>query len=50
MNTGRWITVWEFRSVDGKQVVRSQRPAHPDDHKYEHEYQRIIYRGPEGGR
>lgn len=39
------ITVWEFRSIDGKQVVLKILPARPDDRNYEHEYQRIIYRG-----
>jgi hypothetical protein len=38
-------TVWEFRSVDGKQVVRSLRRSEPMDQKYQHEYQRIVYRG-----
>jgi hypothetical protein len=38
-------TVWEFRSVDGKQVVRVVRKAEPDDMRYQHEYQRIVYRG-----
>lgn len=38
-------TVWEFRSVDGKQVVRSLRRSEPLDEKYQHEYQRILYRG-----
>lgn len=37
--------VWEFRSIDGKQIVRVVRPAHPDDLRYQHEYQRVIYRG-----
>lgn len=39
------ITVWEFRSVDGLQIIRVEKPAYPDDRKFEHEYQRIIYRG-----
>ena len=38
-------TVWEFRSVDGKQVVRVVRPARGDDLRCQHEYQRVIYRG-----
>ena len=42
----RIIAVWEFRSVDGKQVVRGIRPAYPDDFQFQHEYQRIVYRGP----
>jgi hypothetical protein len=45
--TPRHITVWEFRSVDGKQVTRSIRPCYPDDTKFQHEYQRIVFRGPE---
>lgn len=45
----REITVWEFRSVDGKQVVQSVRAREPGDEKYQHEYQRIIYTGPESG-
>lgn len=43
------ITVWEFRSVDGKQVVVKVYPARPDDYRYQHEYQRIIYTGPRTG-
>lgn len=39
------ITVWECRSVDGKQVTLVVHPAYPDDYKYQHEYQRIVYRG-----
>lgn len=38
-------TVWEFRSVDGKQVKRVLRTAKVDDRQYEHHFQRIIYRG-----
>lgn len=38
-------TVWEFKSVDGKQTVRVIRPAEVDDRKFEHEYQKIVYRG-----
>lgn len=38
-------TVWEFRSVDGKQVRRVMHTAKPDDHRYEHCFQRIVYRG-----
>ena len=42
----RWITVWEFRSVDGKQLVVSVRSCEPDDMSVQHEYQRVLYRGP----
>ena len=45
----REVCVWEFRSVDGTQVVRSIHTARQDDRKYQHEYQRIVYRGPETG-
>jgi hypothetical protein len=38
-------TVWGFRSIDGKQVVRVVRPCWPDDLKFQHEYQRVLYRG-----
>lgn len=38
-------TVWEFRSVDGKQVVRSIRRSEPQEDRYQHDFQRIIYRG-----
>lgn len=38
-------TVWEFKSVDGAQVVRVMRTAQPDDMRYQHEYQRVVYRG-----
>ena len=37
-------TVWEFRSIDGH-AMRALRPAHIDDARYQHEYQRIVYRG-----
>lgn len=46
---GAYVTLWEFRSVDGRQVVQSLRSAEPDDRKFEHEYQRIVYRGPRDG-
>jgi hypothetical protein len=39
------ITVWEFKSVDGKQTVVSIRPQHADDYKYQHQFQKILYRG-----
>lgn len=45
----RYITVWECRSVDGRQVVKVLRPCYPDDYRYSHEYQRIVYRGPSSG-
>lgn len=38
-------TVWEFRSVDGRQVVRVVRDARADDMQMQHEYQRVVYRG-----
>jgi hypothetical protein len=38
-------TVWEFRSVDGRQRVVSVRKSCPDDMRYTHEYQRILWRG-----
>ena len=38
-------TVWEFRSVDGKQVVRVLRRSEPMEQRFQHEYQRIVYRG-----
>jgi hypothetical protein len=38
-------TVWELRSIDGKQVVRVIRRSEPMDQRYQHEYQRIVYRG-----
>ena len=43
----RYITVWEFRSIDGTQVVKVVRPSYPDDYKFQHEFQRILYRGPQ---
>lgn len=43
------ITVWEFRSVDGKQCVISIRPMEIDDYRYQHEFQLIIYRGDRSG-
>jgi len=44
-----FVCVWEFRSVDGRQVVRVVRAAEPGDLKQEHAYQRIVYRGPAAG-
>ena len=38
-------TVWEFRSVDGRQVVRSIRRSEMGEDRYQHSYQRIVYRG-----
>ena len=42
---GIMVTVWEFKSVDGKQVKRVMRNSEPLDDKYQHAYQRILYRG-----
>lgn len=42
-------TVWEFRSVDGKQVKRVMSTAQPDDFRFEHYFQRIVYRGTDYG-
>lgn len=39
------FTVWEFKSVDGKQIVRRIRRSHPDDRYYDHYFQRIIWQG-----
>ena len=38
-------TGWEFRSVDGKQVVRSLHWSEVGEYRYQHYFQRIIYRG-----
>lgn len=38
-------TVWEFKSTDGRQVVRSIRRSEMGEDRYQHIYQRIIYRG-----
>lgn len=38
----RFFTVWDFRSVDGKQTARVVRVAEPNDQQYQHEYQRIA--------
>jgi len=38
-------TVWEFRSVDGLQVVRVIRTSEHMEQRYQHEYQKIVYRG-----
>lgn len=40
------ITVWEFLSVNGKERKLGIRPCYPDDYRFQHEYQRIVYRGP----
>lgn len=40
-----YVTIWEFRSVDGKQVVQKAHPQYPDDYSFEHEYQKIVFRG-----
>ena len=34
---------------DGKQKTLGIRPCWPDDYRFQHEYQRIIYRGPTSG-
>lgn len=39
------ITVWELKSVDGTQVVIKAFASRDDDYMYQHEYQRILYRG-----
>ena len=38
----RTWTVWEFRSVDGRQVVRVARARQVDDFRYVHHFQRIV--------
>lgn len=38
-------TVWEFKSIDGKQVVRVIRRSEPMETCFQHEFQRILYRG-----
>ena len=38
-------TVWEFRSVSGTEVRRVLRRSEPMEQRFQHEYQRIIYRG-----
>ena len=38
-------TVWQFKSIDGRQVARKIQPARPDDYAYQHEFQIILYRG-----
>lgn len=38
----RVFTVWDFRSVDGKQKVRVARVAEPNDQQVQHEYQRVA--------
>lgn len=35
-------TIWECRSVDGRQIVRIVRASYPDDAQHQHEYQRIV--------
>jgi hypothetical protein len=47
MESTRWVTIWLFRSPRGDEV-QVCKPAYPDDRQYEHYYQRILYRGPEG--
>jgi hypothetical protein len=43
------ICVWEFWSVDRTERVVKVIPAYEDDRQYEHEFQRILYRGPRSG-
>ncbi len=38
----RHYTIWQFRSVDGKQVVRCARQSEPFEPQ--HEYQRVLDR------
>lgn len=42
----RHVTVWEFLSIDGKERRLGIRPCYPDDYRFQHEYQRIVFRGP----
>ena len=42
---GDMWTVWEFKSVDGKQVVRKIKYSEPMEMNFQHEFQRIVYRG-----
>ena len=38
-------TVWELRSVNGKEIKRVVRSSEPGETRFEHYYQRIVYRG-----
>lgn len=38
----RFFTVWDFRSVDGKQKTRVVKAAEPNDQFVQHEYQRVA--------
>jgi hypothetical protein len=38
-------TVWEFRSPSTGEVKRVIRRSEPLEQRFQHEYQRIVYRG-----
>jgi hypothetical protein len=39
------FTVWRFESAISGEVVLSVRTSHVDDKMFEHNYQRIVWRG-----
>lgn len=38
----RFFTIWDFRSVDGKQRACVVRVAEPNDKQCQHEYQSVV--------
>ena len=38
-------TIWQFKSVDGKQCVTVARRSEPLEEQRQHEYQRILWSG-----
>lgn len=41
------FTVWEFKSIDGKQVVRCIRQSSHGEDNYQNDYNKILYCGPD---
>lgn len=39
------FTVWYFKSVSGKETATVVRRSEPDDLQYQHEYQKVLWRG-----
>ncbi len=39
------FTLWEFRSPSTPQIVRSMRYTDMMDREYQHEYQKVLWRG-----
>ena len=43
-------TIWQFKSIDGKQCVTVIRPTYPGEEQYQNEYDRILWSGAANNR